>query len=239
MSKNRTCGFCYQVGHSLNNCKHESISELHKECVDVSTFSLLILGGQGLVYTWLSTLTLREKKVLLLKSKGKGLIMDANDEKEYDRTLCCIHYWSRIKEPKVSLDQKFDTISDERFRKFIAMLVEEMPQHENAFIALSRRLRPPQIKFPIVPSLEPLKKEEQQDEQQCPICYEATPSTTLIKTNCQHAFCSPCLKNYFKSFNKTSDPTCIPGCPMCRSKINTLAIPNPTLFSEFESIYCL
>ena len=242
MSKNRTCRFCYQAGHAMNNCKHESITELYKECVDVSTFSLLILGGQGLVYTWLSLLTLREKKVLLLRSKGKGLISDAENEKEYDKTLCCIHYWSRIKETKASLDEKFATISDERFRKFIDLLIEEMPQHQNAFIALSHRLRPPQIKFPIVPSLSPLKEEEHQkedNEKQCPICYETTPSPTLIKTNCGHSFCSPCLKKYFKSFNKTGDPTCIPGCPMCRTKINTLAIAEPILFTEFETIYCL
>ena len=237
MSKNRTCGFCYKVGHSLNHCKHESITELHNECIDVSTFSLLALGGHGLVYAWLSTLSLREKKVLLLRSGGKGLISDAENEKEYDKTLCCIHYWSRIKEPKSSLDQKFDNISDERFMKFIDILIEQMPLHGNAFIALAHRLRPPQIKFPIIPSLTPLSEEE--EEQQCPICYETPSATTIIKTNCQHAFCSPCLKNYFKSFNKTFDPTCIPGCPMCRSKINTLAIVEPTLFTEFETKYCL
>ncbi len=150
-----------------------------------------------------------------------------------------MHYWARIKEPKSSLDQKFDNISDERFMKFIDILIERMPLHGDAFITLSQRLRPPQIKFPIIPRLEPPEEEDQGHEEQCPICYETTPVTKVIKTNCRHSFCSPCLKNYFKSFNKTYDPTCIPGCPMCRSKIHTLVIPEPTLFTEFETKFCL
>jgi hypothetical protein len=185
--------------------------------------------------SWLKHLSLCQLKVLAYKSKAQKLIIDSSDREEHRKLLLRIHYWMRIKETKVSLDQKFELISDERFSGFIEDLISMLPSQKNQLLLLQSILRPPQIKFPIVPILAFSNEEDSDENDSCPICYE---NTTTIETNCGHSFCAPCVKKYFKSFNKKGDDTCIPGCPMCRTKIDTLCIPDSKVFNEFQSVYC-
>jgi len=235
MSTKGQCGYCREYGHSINRCKDPSIDELYQECVDVATFSLLGLKGTEYMSAWLTQLSLCQLKVLAYKSKAQKLIIDSSDREEHRKLLLRIHYWMRIKETKVSLDQKFELISDERFLGFIEDLISMLPSQKNQLLLLQFILRPPQIKFPIVPILAFSNEEKSHENDSCPICYE---NPTTIETNCGHSFCAPCVKKYFKSFNKKGDDTCIPGCPMCRAKIETLAIPDSNLFNEFQSVYC-
>jgi Zinc finger, C3HC4 type (RING finger) len=234
MSSKGQCGYCCKYGHSINRCKDPSIDELYQECIDVATFSLLGLMCNGYMMSWLNHLSLCQLRVLVYKSKAQKLIMDSSDREEHRKLLLRIHYWMRIKETKVSLDQKFELISDERFSGFIEDLINMYPSQKNQLLLLQSILRPPQIKFPIVPILA-FNNNESSENDSCPICYE-NPST--IETNCHHSFCVPCVKKYFKSFNKKGDHICIPGCPMCRTKIATLSIPDSNLFNEFVNVYC-
>lgn len=235
MSSKGQCGYCRGYGHSINRCKDPSIDELYQECLDVTTFSLLGLSGIWYIMTWLNKLSLCQLKVLAYKSKAQKLIIDSSDKEEYRKLLARIHYQMRIKETRNLLEQKFELISDERFLGFIEDLISTMPSQKNQLLLLQSILRPPQIKFSIVPILAFSNNEESDENDSCPICYE-NPST--IETNCHHSFCSPCVKKYFKSFNKKGDDTCIPGCPMCRTKIETLTIPDSQVFNEFQSVYC-
>ena len=51
-----------------------------------------------------------------------------------------------------------------------------------------------------------------EEEVRCPICLGKTKSTTK-PSNCDHLFCSFCIKKWFKNSNK---------CPVCRAQFYSL-----------------
>jgi hypothetical protein len=59
-----------------------------------------------------------------------------------------------------------------------------------------------------------MKKNEEEEEQQCPICLESTKDKKTCTTTCGHSFCSPC---FFTTMQSQIDQRGTSTCPLCRT----------------------
>ena len=62
------------------------------------------------------------------------------------------------------------------------------------------------------------QKQEEQIQEECPICYQ-DPMKTSLKTKCGHTFCNLCITRLLKDK---------PNCPMCRKHCNISELTNCT-----------
>ena len=67
----------------------------------------------------------------------------------------------------------------------------------------------------------------EEKEMDCPICYESIKCVDLIKLNCSHKFCGPCLKSILEIHNITHDPK----CALCREYMCSFDIQNPEIYN--------
>ena len=66
-------------------------------------------------------------------------------------------------------------------------------------------------------------------ECECPVCYCALDTETILKTNCNHSYCKNCIVRHVTSFlTKITVPT----CPFCREHIVSIQVPNEQLIGE-------
>jgi hypothetical protein len=63
---------------------------------------------------------------------------------------------------------------------------------------------------------------------ECPICMDSKPGNESVRLNCRHTMCVSCSSLYLK--DRDTEPT----CPLCRSVIDVLYIPNANcIFMDF------
>ena len=58
------------------------------------------------------------------------------------------------------------------------------------------------------------KTEEEEEDEQCPICLESTKGQKTCTTECGHSFCSPC---FFTTMQSQIDQRGKSTCPLCRT----------------------
>ena len=241
IKKGPRCSFCKKTGHKITQCADPKIENLNQEAMDMGTFSIMALPNGFYVKWWLGTLTSKGLEVLARYHKISDLSYDSDLLRR--NALFGVYYELRT-ETDETIQFKFDDISDTRLHVISEMLRILWPNCGDYITALMLRLRPPPRKFKIVPILafgpdeDETKEEkiEKEDDDACPVCYEQQPCSHLIKTNCGHTFCSPCLSKYFVSLNNKPDVE--PSCPMCRCKIETLAIIDLETFNTFTEKFC-
>ena len=240
IKKGSRCSFCKKLGHKITQCADPKIENLNQEALDVGTFSIMALPTGFYVKWWLGTLTSKGLEVLARYHKISDLSYDSDLLRR--SALFGVYYELRT-ETDESIQLKFDNISDTRLHVISEMLRILWPSYGDYITALMHRLRPPPRKFKIVPILafgpdedEEEKEEEKEEDNSCPVCYEQHQPKNLINMNCGHAFCGPCISKYFASLNKRLDVE--PSCPMCRCKIETLAIIDLETFNTITEKFC-
>lgn len=78
-----------------------------------------------------------------------------------------------------------------------------------------------------------LISEGDEDIIDCPICFEDHSSTNIVTTNCNHKFCSSCMRNHLDTYITKEAPP----CPMCRSTINSTEIKCVNVYNQFKEKY--
>lgn len=68
----------------------------------------------------------------------------------------------------------------------------------------------------------------------CPICYENISKTNLVKLNCNHEFCAPCIKNTIIHHTKIYNPS----CALCREMMLNFTVKNAETY-DLISENCL
>jgi SUMO ligase MMS21 Smc5/6 complex component len=77
----------------------------------------------------------------------------------------------------------------------------------------SIKIKPKKKKKPVV-----IENEEETEE--CPICYDKFKPSKIITTKCNHKFCKGCVKNFTKKKFHKFCPVLkagFPKCPICRT----------------------
>lgn len=229
------CSHCLKPGHRINKC--DDPTKLCQQIMDIGTFCLYSCVNGKFMKAWLKTLEINELRIIGYRSNIAKIITNNLSRDEYYTILYDIYYKNRIiYETNRETHEKFEEITDERLSVMSEKLIQLFPIDADNVPAFINRLRPPQRTFPIVPILS-FEYQENKESCSCPICYEDTDFEKIIKTNCKHLFCTPCFKNYFKSFNKESDDKII-TCPMCRTNIDTLEFSDFNIFNEFITKFC-
>jgi hypothetical protein len=71
-------------------------------------------------------------------------------------------------------------------------------------------------------------------ECECPVCYCALETETILKTNCNHSYCKDCIVRHVTSFLTN---TTVPTCPFCREHIVSIKVPNEQLVGELTQSF--
>ena len=80
------------------------------------------------------------------------------------------------------------------------------PNQANALRVLSRRCAKSSRK----------KTKTNKIKMECPVCYD---TKFLVKINCNHSFCKPCLKKIIKTKENDIDDDSFINCPLCRGDV--------------------
>ena len=80
------------------------------------------------------------------------------------------------------------------------------PNQANAMRVLSRRCAKSSRK----------KTKTNRIKMECPVCYDMK---FLVKINCNHSFCKPCLKNIIKTKENDINDNSFINCPLCRREV--------------------
>jgi hypothetical protein len=68
---------------------------------------------------------------------------------------------------------------------------------------------------------------------ECPICYAKFKSNKLVKLDCHHSFCLPCIQGCISSVQPTEQ---IFVCPLCRQQPSTVTLSDPILYNTLASV---
>ena len=79
------------------------------------------------------------------------------------------------------------------------------------------------------------ENEEENEEKDCPICYESINCDDLIKLNCSHQFCGSCIATILERNNNNN---IIPTCALCRASICSFDIQNLEVY-HLVANYCI
>jgi len=66
---------------------------------------------------------------------------------------------------------------------------------------------------------------------ECPLCFDEVPTPDAIITNCNHSYCTTCIKHLATSIK---DNTAKPSCPMCRTEITQLTMGKSQVYNEIS-----
>jgi len=67
---------------------------------------------------------------------------------------------------------------------------------------------------------------------ECPICYDEVNPLSVVYTNCKHGYCGTCVKHL--SFHMKGKSG-IPACSLCKQEITSLAFGNTELYNEIHN----
>ena len=81
-------------------------------------------------------------------------------------------------------------------------------------------------------TIAPQKQPIDDNNNNCPICLTTLEHQQAIYTQCNHGFCSDCIKTLATS---TKDNTSAPTCPLCRANITKLVTENHELCVEISN----
>jgi len=79
------------------------------------------------------------------------------------------------------------------------------------------------------------ENEEENEEKDCPICYESIKCDDLIKLNCSHQFCGSCIATILERNNNNN---IIPTCALCRASMCSFDIQNLEVY-HLVANYCI
>jgi hypothetical protein len=79
------------------------------------------------------------------------------------------------------------------------------------------------------------EEDEENREKDCPICYESINCVDLIKLNCSHQFCGPCIATILERNNNNN---IIPTCALCRASMTSFDIQNLEVY-HLVANYCI
>lgn len=122
--------------------------------------------------------------------------------------------------------RQYDRLDQEREALIYAMSERQLELDEQ------EKNRHPR-KFNIETKLVQEQEQKNDNNCDCPICYDLIPKKEMITTNCEHDYCGTCLTNYFDSLSATKAPS----CPLCREPITQLQFKSEILFNDIREKY--
>lgn len=229
MNTNRRCGCCEQIGHDIRNCP------VHIEQIDENLIRDFTNNGNNAVFPLLNRRIIRklgdkyglshqlndnqyvERLILIYSHLGEQRRMRRQDQ--IFRNLPTLFIQEPSNEPVAQVLIPFPlTPIHGRFRNILSL--QDLNSLRDSFQQLSMEIeeeivtRIEDISPKIV--IDPSKFREDNQECECPICYEYG---TSVLTNCSHLYCATCITKMINQRDNNHDHV---YCALCREKVTTV-----------------
>lgn len=232
----RRCSFCRTIGHNIQTCSDERLSEFERECV---TKYIAINYRDGLFEAWLKEYYEREPNIvrayavrycgstirtfvisiiLSIKIRISNLVYSSDSEYN-ERTRLELHDASRELLNLVHSDAntpQHPMTTQEVLALFISMV--------NTFSERTMLVRKFKIETRICENHDTMC-----EDNECNICYELCSKPNFIKLNCGHEFCRCCIKSTFQNSGRRA-----PVCAFCRSEITSIEISDESIKRDLD-----
>jgi len=234
--KTTICSYCKKDGHYINNCKDPNIRILHKNIQKdaiIHLYCLYKLDFNFLLYK-LNLLTIPELRVLIywndfdykLPNKpNKKTIQEYIDFLIHHYTFHCKHY---IYIPYIDNQTLWN------YATYVNRLT-----NKNTVLSIYTdivQISPRPCWFNINVKLVYNQLIPDKDiDNDCSICFEPVFNYGICTMNCNHSFCSNCIKQYLLSFYQlTNSMHEEPICPLCRRMITTISMNEYLSYTYFK-----
>jgi hypothetical protein len=246
-STSRNCGFCGEKGHTMFACTHPAVDYINTKFDEGLRESP---ETPFPVLHWLENQPAKTVRIIAHKNhvphSGKKWDMIASlldlHYSEYQNKL-----WHLPKEECDAVLDKFHKIiaSILHFQKELVNIgiLEEEPykpnmlytmalpdvftiytdmytKHSTAFIDIvtnfNRQFKITLLRTQLLDLVE--------EEEDCPICYDALVPANSIRLNCGHSFCESCIIKILTKNRKEKCAGTLPFCAMCRCRYKTFSI---------------
>jgi hypothetical protein len=220
-----TCSYCNISGHSINNCRHESLKIMHDELKNAAAFSVCALNSLGYIIIRMEEKALNELRALCYYTNIKIV-----DKTRYNYMCQLKEYYCAI---LVNAEETLKEIPDEELMKYIQELCS-ITHDYGSEEELWKKVRPQKRKYNINVLLINSEEGGKINCKDCPICLEEETNDQMVKMNCCHEFCGKCIKGYLDNLKINLKPR----CALCRTITKTLECRNNKLFNDIKIQYC-
>jgi len=232
----------------------ENYPEIGKSILD-RIFNVKILRAVGIQYCWVNTRNTKDQLISIIwnyfKSRiyypppleGQLLLPDVIIDRTPSPALTRHNDTHTLSSmiPHYSFDIEVMNRELTRNNIIIRNFVFEEPVEEEEPPGLEEEdfmLEPIFRRYYIMPTFV-IKDENEEDEENrekdCPICYESINCVDLIKLNCSHQFCGPCIATILERNNNNN---IIPTCALCRASMTSFDIQNLEVY-HLVANYCI
>lgn len=256
----RTCSFCKVEGHIIRKCNSPMIEEAQAlifAMVDLSIplenddlqrrylfmavnmYKRQLTDALLIRYTEYKMSKPEERNANLLRMVNREIekfVALSQEEKQNYMQLLVAKIESSILVIRLLNTQMFRIEAAEHLcRKFPILLpifVDYLDEHYQNNHYVRRRFgkifRSWQIK-PILCIAEDTNN-HYNDDTECPICISNLSKYEIVKTNCGHIYCYPCMDIVFTNSEQLTPPV----CSLCRGHINSIETLSEAVFEMFE-----
>ena len=240
------CSHCKQLGHKINECQDSSIKKIIKDSKELTIFSDVMYWQWNenqsrslfhYIRKWLN-----ERKISELKLLGYEYKITSYNRSGYIENLPLIFYEKWINSDPENVKNKLAEFTVEKLTKWTIHLCKHYNIDEQKMNQEINTLCFPKYKFYINVILEStqssliLKKiQDQNKDQECPICFQDFNKKKIV-TGCNHEFCISCITHYMR--NESIEKIEL-NCPLCRTKIEKLTTQKNEVSQLLIERYCI
>jgi len=232
------CSYCNQEGHFINRCIHPNREILqnnikkdaiiHLYCMEKFKFNFLLYK--------LNLLTVPELRIIAYKNNLK--ISNQPNKKEIQEYIqVLIPFFSfenknHIYIPYIENDLLWDYATD----------IYRITNNKTTLTIYTDiiKISPRPFCYHIFMDLTYTKIHPYlNNDHKCAICFESILNSDTCTLNCEHVFCTNCIKLYLFSLYKygIDDNYYQPNCPLCRTDISTIIINDYGSYIYFKSTF--
>jgi len=234
----KKCSFCRNPGHTINHCNDSKITDLHNYIENIAILDVFN-NNQNYTLSYLNSLNIPEIKILCYLHGITYYQINAAIDKIF---LFYIKY-------------KFEIVSDKIVNltnnSMFNFLVELYTEILNARIEVEDKLFSPKYVYQKLSFIfyshnierryfiqsKRVINENQNQEDDCPICFAPLTNENRIITDCNHNYCFGCFGQYLESIKNNVNEN--PKCCFCRSKINKIKYFNQNSYQNLQNSYLL
>lgn len=213
-----SCSFCYNEGHTINNCNDERIDMLENDIKENTAVDMKINLNTEYLHYHLQTYT--KEELLVIGYKNKLNVKTTYPINDIITTI--IEFYTLFSDEYDSIIQNMNiTELDYFINKIHQMLLDT----NNNTISLSE-IQSSLYEYQREPRLLDINVNRIEniicDSCSCSICNKKSTTVDSIISNCNHVFCYDCIYTVLLEFQKNN--TTDINCTCCVSKLETLTV---------------